>query len=78
MLNKSRGSAGTKYDVDLRIKSRPLTTKLIGFVQTKDSVVVSKMSLDYTILRFGTDRISLDAKFSDKSTPAYLKYGLNS
>ena len=68
---------GTKYNMDVRLKSQPFTGKLNGFLNLGDAVSTN-LALDYNVYRVGRDRVVINGKLSNKSTAAFRKYTLSS
>lgn len=76
IVKKGRGK-GVKYNMDIRLKSKPFTTKLSGFVNVADTTS-TKLTVDYNVYRVGRDRVTINGKLSNKSTAAFKKYTLSS
>ncbi|XP_070194611.1 uncharacterized protein [Littorina saxatilis] len=76
LIRKERKKA-TKYNLNLRLKSKPFTGKASGFLNVADALS-TKLTVDYNVYRVGRDRITVNGKFSNKSTSAFKKYTLTS
>ena len=76
IVKKGRAK-GLKYNMDIRLKSKPFTGKLSGFVNVADATS-TKLTLDYNVYRMGRDRVTINGKLSNKSTAAFKKYTLSS
>jgi hypothetical protein len=50
-----------------------LNVQVNGYLKLGDTSV-TKLNIDYNVRRIGNDRVSINGKFSDKSTPVFTKY----
>ncbi|XP_076462150.1 uncharacterized protein LOC143294657 [Babylonia areolata] len=76
-IKKTVRRKGFRYDVDVHLKSRPVTCRVKGFVAPADTSLAN-FRVDYAIKKLGRDRITLTGKFSNKSTSAFKKYTVTS
>ncbi|CAM1325217.1 Uncharacterised protein PB.777, partial [Pycnogonum litorale] len=62
-----------RHDVDIRISSYFLTSKIRGNVQTRERVTTTNMRVDYSMLEGKTETLKIGSKYQDMSASTLTK-----
>ncbi|KAL8584622.1 hypothetical protein ACOMHN_002351 [Nucella lapillus] len=76
-IKKKGRRKGPRYDLDVRLKSKPFTGKVSGVMVLSNSPFTN-LKVDYNANRLGRDRITMTGKLSNRSTGAFKKYTISS